>query len=311
MIIQTGNRTDIPAFYSKWFLNRIREGFVMTKNPFNPSQITRYSLDRRVVDLLVFCTKNPLPLLERIDELRDYRMFWFVTVTPYGRDIERNVPDKKTVLEGVRRLSSILGKERVQLRYDPVIITEEYSRERHVREFNEMIEYLDGYIDTCIISFVDLYTKVRRNWPELRAVTYQDRIYLTERFAEIARSHGILIKPCGEGAMYERIKGVDCSGCMTKEVFERAIDSRISLPALKPSRKECACFINADIGQYDTCMHLCRYCYANANEELVRKNYENHDPDSPLITGRVMDSDNITEAKQKSWIDNQLMFDIF
>ena len=100
MIIQTGMRTDIPAFYSKWFLNRIKEGYVCVRNPYNPKQVTKYSLLPEVVDLIAFCTKKPLPMLLFLDELKPYGQYWFVTITPYGRDIEPNVPDKETVMEG-------------------------------------------------------------------------------------------------------------------------------------------------------------------------------------------------------------------
>ena len=311
MIIQTGNRTDIPAFYSDWFLNRIKEGFVMTRNPFNPGRITKYRLDPEVVDLLVFCTKNPSPLLERIDELERFRMFWFVTITPYSKDIEPNVPDKMNVLKDIRRLSEKLGKERVQLRYDPIIINEKYTLKRHVEAFEKITSFLEGYIDTVIISFVDLYEKVRINWPELKEVDPDLRFKISKIFAKTAEKRNILIKTCGEGEKYEKIQNVDCSGCMTKEVFERAVGRRLDIPKLPPSRKECSCLINADIGQYNTCMHLCRYCYANAERNLVINNHEQHDPTSPLLVGKVREGDIITESKQKSWINNQLMFDIF
>ena len=111
MIIQTGMRTDIPAFYSKWFLNRIKEGYVCVRNPYNPKQVTKYSLSPEVVDLIAFCTKNPLPMLPFLDELKPYGQYWFVTITPYGRDIEPNVPDKETVMEGFKELSDVVGAD--------------------------------------------------------------------------------------------------------------------------------------------------------------------------------------------------------
>ena len=109
MIIQTGMRTDIPAFYSKWFLNRIKEEYVLVRNPYNPSQVTKYSLSPEVVDLIAFCTKNPEPMLSHMNVLKPYGQYWFVTITPYGKDIEPNVPDKETVMEDFKRLSDIVG----------------------------------------------------------------------------------------------------------------------------------------------------------------------------------------------------------
>ena len=99
MIIQTGSRTDIPAFYSRWFLNRLEEGYVMVRNPYNPSAVTRYDLNPEVVDMILFCTKNPAPMLPHMDKLKDYGQFWFVTLTPYGKDIEPNMPDKRNIIK--------------------------------------------------------------------------------------------------------------------------------------------------------------------------------------------------------------------
>ena len=94
-------RTDIPAFYSEWFINRIKEGFVFVRNPYNPVQVTRYSLSPDVVDLISFCTKNPAPMLGKMEHLDPYGQYWFVTITPYGKDIEPNVPDKQKVMERI------------------------------------------------------------------------------------------------------------------------------------------------------------------------------------------------------------------
>ena len=146
MIIQTGMRTDIPAFYSKWFLNRIKEGYVCVRNPYNPKQVTKYSLSPEVVDLIAFCTKNPLPMLPFLDELKPYGQYWFVTITPYGRDIEPNVPDKETVMEGFKELSDVVGADSMGWRYDPIFIDKKHSVEWHISEFekNVLFCYLDG-----------------------------------------------------------------------------------------------------------------------------------------------------------------------
>ena len=121
MIIQTGMRTDIPAFYSKWFLNRIKEGYVLVRNPYNERQVTRYCLAPDVVDLIAFCTKNPAPMLPYMNVLKPYGQYWFVTITPYGRDIEPNVPDKEKVMDDFKKLSDIVGVDSMGWRYDPMI----------------------------------------------------------------------------------------------------------------------------------------------------------------------------------------------
>lgn len=127
MIIQTGMRTDIPAFYSQWFLNRIKEGFVLVRNPYHPSQVMRYRLSPDVVDLIAFCTKNPTLMLPHLDALDAYGQYWFVTITPYGKEIEPYVPEKQKVVEAFQKLSERIGAECVGWRYDPIFIDETYS----------------------------------------------------------------------------------------------------------------------------------------------------------------------------------------
>ena len=176
MIINTGQRTDIPAFYTPWFMNRVRAGEVLARNPFNPKRITRYRLDPEVTDALIFCTKNPKPLLPHLEELRRFRMFWFVTITPYGPEIEPGVPDKDAVMDSFARLSEVLGKEAVSWRYDPVFITEKYSLSFHREAFARMAGKLSAYTDQAVISFIDLYEKTVRNFPQARAVTAGARL---------------------------------------------------------------------------------------------------------------------------------------
>ena len=219
MIIQTGSRTDIPAFYSRWFLNRLEEGYVMVRNPYNPSAVTRYDLNPEVVDMILFCTKNPAPMLPHMDKLKDYGQFWFVTLTPYGKDIEPNMPDKRNIIKSFKELSDIVGPDAVTWRYDPILVDENYTVERHLTAFETIARELSGYTRECVISFVDLYKKVQRNYPELKAVTYKDRLKLGAHMKEIADHFGMNLKTCGEGdelAPY----GANCSGCMTIETYE-------------------------------------------------------------------------------------------
>ena len=275
MIINTGQRTDIPAFYADWFVNRLKAGFVLVRNPYNPRSVTRYRLSPEVVDLIGFCTKNPAPMLPHLDLLRPYGQFWYVTITPYGKEIEPGVPDKREVLDSFRRLSDTVGPDRMGWRYDPVFISGEYPAERHIRAFEYMAQTLSGYTRTAVISFVDLYEKTKRNFPD-----------------ELARF------------------GADCSGCMTVAMYEQALGRRLKVPKTAPARKECACYLGGDIGAYNTCGHLCRYCYANYDAATVRKNLAAHDPESPLLIGRLEPGDQVHEAKQESWIDPQITMEL-
>jgi len=309
MIINTGQRTDIPAFYADWFVNRLKAGFVLVRNPYNPRSVTRYRLSPEVVDLIGFCTKNPAPMLPHLDLLRPYGQYWYVTITPYGKEIEPGVPDKREVLDSFRRLSDTVGPDRMGWRYDPVFISGEYPAERHIRAFEYMAQTLSGYTRTAVISFVDLYEKTKRNFPEVRPVTAEQRLLLGKVFVEIAGQYGMTVRPCGEGDELARF-GADCSGCMTVAMYEQALGRRLKVPRTAPARKECACYLGGDIGAYNTCGHLCRYCYANYDAATVRKNLAAHDPESPLLIGRLEPGDQVHEAKQESWIDPQITMEL-
>lgn len=309
MIIQAGMRTDIPAFYSKWFLNRLKEGFVLVRNPYNPSLVTRYELNPEVVDLIAFCTKNPAPMLPHLKELKSYGQYWFVTITPYGKDIEPNVPDKEQVMRDFQMLSREVGVDSMGWRYDPILIDQTYTVERHIADFTHMAETLAGYTNTCVISFLDLYQKVKRNFPEAREVSKPERIALGQAFVEIGNRYGMKIKACAEGTELAPY-GVDCSGCMTLETFETALHGHLDAPKMKSARKECACYLGSDIGAYDTCGHLCRYCYANTNAALVRENIRRHDSKSPFLLGSLKPGETIHQAKQESWLDRQMRLEL-
>lgn len=306
MILNTGCRTDIPAYYSKWFYNRIKDGYVLTRNPYYPQQVLKYRLDPEVVDILCFCTKNPEPMLSRISELKGFRQFWFVTMTPYGKEIEPYVPDKANVLESIKKLSDLVGAKAVGWRYDPIFITEKYSADAHVRAFEEMAAGLQGKVNSCVISFLDLYEKTRRNFPTARAVTGKEQLLLAAELAKIGAHYGIPIRTCCENPALAKC-GVDVSGCMTREVLEAAAGCRLMVPKKKKSpRAQCNCLLGADIGMYNTCPHGCIYCYANYDRKTVEENVKQHDPDSPFLIGGFREGDKIIEVHQESYIDGQL-----
>jgi len=304
MIINTGQRTDIPAFYSEWFANRLRAGFVCVRNPYDPGQVSRYRLDPSVVDVIGFCTKNAAPMFRYMDLLRDYGQFWYFTITPYGRDIEPNVPDKRRLLDDFRRLSDRVGTHSVGWRYDPILVWGRYSMEYHLRAFEQMARALDGYTRTVVISFIDLYPKVRRNFPEVREVPESQRLALGKAIIDIASAHGMTVRPCAEGDALAAY-GADCGGCMRIGDYEQAIGKRLNAPKRKGARAACACYLSCDIGAYNTCRHLCRYCYANADPEIVLAQSRLHDPLSPFLIGDFMDGDRIHDVPQASWIDGQ------
>lgn len=302
MIIHTGLRTDIPAFYSEWFLNRLRAGEVCVRNPYNTMSVTKYSLSPSVVDLICFCTKNPSPLLSdnAAALLEPYGQLWFVTITPYGKLYEPNVPDKAEVMDSFRQLSKIVGSKRVSWRYDPVFLCGKYTVEQHKKSFEKICRGLSGYTNECIVSFIDLYPKVKKNFPEISEVSFEIQLELADFFVRVGERFGIKIKSCGESAELSKV-GVDVSGCMRKIAYERAVGDSMHFPERRQNRKECDCFLGCDIGVYNSCAHFCRYCYANYSRSAVLENIKNHDPNSPFLIGNFKFGDKIHEPLQKSW----------
>ncbi|MBQ2509840.1 MAG: DUF1848 family protein, partial [Erysipelotrichaceae bacterium] len=219
--------------------------------------------------------------------------------------IEPNVPDKHRLLEDFRKLSDIVGENAVGWRYDPIFLSEKYTMDYHIHAFRQMAEALDGYTHTVVISLIDLYPKVRRNFPEAREVTPEQRLQLGKQIIEIASSHGMIVKPCAEGNDLAQF-GADCGGCMKISDYEKAIGRKLNVRNPKGARAECACYLSCDIGAYNTCKHLCRYCYANAEADTVLSNSKRHDPDSPVLIGNYEEGDRIHDVEQKSWIEDQI-----
>ena len=303
MILNTGLRTDIPGFFSEWFYNRIEEGFVYVRNPYVKNQIYSYRLDPELIDCIIFCTKNPKPMLENLEKIDKFNQYWHITITPYEKEIEPNVPPMNDVLGSFKYLSKKLGKENVTLRYDPIFINEKYTLEKHIESFEYIANSLSDYTTEAIISFIDLYEKTKRNFPKAREVTKDERLKLGKEFAQIGKKNNITIKTCVEGTELDKF-GIDSSGCMTKEVIERAINKNLNIPKQKARNGECYCLLNNDIGEYNTCAHGCLYCYANSNKKLVKRNLKLHDPKSPILIGEIKEDDIIKEMKQKSLIIN-------
>lgn len=302
MILNTGQRTDIPAFYSAWFMNRVREGFVLVRNPFHPQAVTRYEIRPDLVDLIGFCSKNPEPMLPHVPVLDSmgFGQFWYVTITPYGRDIEPGVPDKHRMLDVFRQLSALVGKDRIGWRYDPILLNETYTADYHRRAFAAMADALEGAAETCVISFIQLYPKLSRTFPEARPLTQEEKICLGKDLIHIAADHGMSIRTCGMGGLLVPY-GASSSACMTADLYQTAAGTPLRFPHYKPSRSECSCYLSCDIGAYASCAHFCRYCYANGDPRNIRGNMRRHDPASPFLIGASLPGDVIHQAEQKSW----------
>lgn len=310
MILSVSRRTDIPNYYSDWFYNRIKEGYLYVKNPMNTHQISRIDLSPEVVDCIVFWTKNPAAMIDRLDELKDYKYYFQFTITGYGRDVEAGLPDKKEVIiPTFQRLSEIVGKDKVIWRYDPILINEKYTAEYHIRAFTKIAEALKDYTTKAIISFVDLYAKTQRNTKGLNIKDLNDEEMKTiaKQMAEIAHANGLEIESCAELIDLEEV-GVKHGCCIDKNLIEQIIGCPVKGNKDKNQREECGCFESVEIGTYNTCKNGCKYCYANYNEEQVVSQTHLYDPDSPILCAKIdeKNGDKINIRKVQSLKDNQI-----
>ena len=190
MILNTGGRTDTVQYYTDWLLRRFQEGYVLSRNPLFPHKVTRYELTPEQVDCVVFCSKNYAPILPRLHEITDrFPTYFYYTITAYGRDIEPGVPSLEASMETLLQLSRQVGRQRLAWRYDPVLLTETYTIQRHLDAFAHMAETLTPYVDRCIFSFVERYKKLETNMPELLPLTPEDREALAQGLGAIAQEH--------------------------------------------------------------------------------------------------------------------------
>ncbi len=302
MIISASRRTDIPNYYSEWFFNRIKEGFLYVQNPMNPRQISKIGLSPEVVDCIVFWTKNPEPMLERLDELWEYKYYFQFTLTGYGKDIECNIPHKRDkMLDIFRKLSEKAGNKNVIWRYDPILFAGAYTEEYHLRAFEQIAEALSGYTRKCVISFADIYIKNKKQMEKLRAyeLSEPELIEFSERIAGIAKAKGITVSSCAETIDLSGC-GIEHNCCIDRKLIEEIVGCPIKVQKDKNQRAVCGCVESVEIGAYNTCPNGCKYCYANSSLETAAKNFKSHDPHSPLLCGQVRPGDKVTERKMES-----------
>ena len=302
MILNTDGRTDTVQYYTKWLLKRIEEGYVLSRNPLFPDKVTRYELTPDTVDCMVFCSKDYGPILPYIEDIAGrFHTYFHYSITAYGKDVEPGVPSIEQSVDTLIRLSEIVGKERIAWRYDPVLLTDTYTVQKHLDTFSRMSERLAPYVDRCIFSFVEMYKKLETNMPELIPLTESDRDKLAEGLGSAAGRHGLLIQACGSNGDYTRY-GIRASGCVTLDILGVANGIGFRNLKHKGMREGCHCIESRDIGTYDTCLNGCKYCYANKDPQKVRDNYKLHDPDSPLLLGHVKPTDTVQQDSQKSYL---------
>ena len=313
MIISASRRTDIPAFYSEWFMNRLRAGFVYVKNPMNQRQISKIALDPKLVDCIAFWTKNAEPMLDKLDEIDSlgFKYYFQWTLTPYGKCVESKLPDKKEIVERFKQLSDKIGSHRMVWRYDPVIVSPRFTVEYHVHHFAELCEALSGYVHRCIFSYVDRYARVTGRTQGIVDSGTETRVMLkiAGEFSEIAIRKRISLASCAEQIELGQF-GIGHASCIDRQTVEKIAGHAVEAEKTKGQREFCGCIASVDIGAYDSCAHGCIYCYATSGENMVRGKMKKHDVASPLLMGEPCPEDKITERVVKSAkrIQNSLFY---
>ena len=313
MILSVSRRTDIPNYYSEWFFNRLKDGFLYVRNPMNFHQISEIKISPDVVDCIVFWTKNPLPMMERLDELEAYNYYFQFTLTGYGNDVERNLPNKKTsVIPIFQELSNKIGKEKVVWRYDPIFFSNRYNVQYHLKAFRSIAEALSGYTEKCVISFLDIYPKNKKNMDNLLSYDLSDSELreFAKELRIIEKKNHIKIGICSEKVDLDEY-GINHNSCIDKELIEKIIGCKLKINKDKNQRIECGCVESVEVGTYNTCKNGCVYCYANYSAKSVESNFQKYDPLSPLLCGHIEKDDRISTRKVVSLKETQIsIFDI-
>ncbi len=294
MIISASRRTDIPAYFSDWFYNRIERGFVLVRNPMNIHQVSKINIKPDVVDCIVFWTRNPRKFIGQLDKLEKYQFYFQYTITGYDRQLEPNVPSVEESISCFQTLSKSIGVHRVIWRYDPIIISDECSLKYHTSHFDSIAEKLSGYTRKCVISFVDYYKKTVKNLKntKYKEITVDEIIELSNQLSNLGKKYNITLASCSEAIDLEKY-GIAHGKCIDDKLIEELTGFALDIDKDKSQRKECGCVASIDIGAYNTCPNGCLYCYANYDLNSVRLNYAEHDCNSDLIYGKLSEQDKI------------------
>jgi hypothetical protein len=294
VIISASRRTDIPALYHQWFMNRIRDGFCLVPNPFNRRQISRVSLKVEDVDALVFWSKNPHPMLKHLDELDrlEYPYYFLFTLNDYPSELEPGLPDLKERIRTFKLLAQRVGPKRVIWRYDPIVISSISSFAFHERRFERLSRSLSGYTGRVIVSAVSYYRKTERRLGELadqgitvhkHGVDHPEMLALLSSLSTLALASGMEMQSCAEQRDLRPV-GLSPASCIDGRLIQE-LGGTASLTKDPGQRPHCRCVPSRDIGVNDTCVHGCRYCYATRDPVLACRRHAEHDPRSPMLWG--------------------------
>ncbi len=296
MIISASRRTDIPAFYAQWFINRIRAGYCTVPNPYNRKQVSHISLRPEDVDIIVFWTRNPQPLIPYLKELDQlgYRYYFQYTVMNNPRPIDAMTPLLSYSLKIFKKLSNLIGPERVIWRYDPIVISNITDIEFHTDTYKHIAETLKNYTQRSVISLLDIYPKLKKRLQSLKdngveMVDYNknfDKCFdeLMYTLAGVAEQNKMEIVSCAEDPGLTKYS-IEPGKCIDDNYIKRVFGIDVSHKKDPYQREACGCVVSRDIGVYDTCLSGCQYCYATTSFEKAKALYKNHDPDSTSMVG--------------------------
>ena len=255
------------------------------------------------VDCLLFCSKNYKPILEHIGGIDEkYNILCNYTITAYGKDIEPKVPTINQSIKTLERLSDIVGRNKILWRYDPILLTEKYTVEKHLETFEYMASEISPLVYRCIFSFVDMYKKVEENMPEIIPLTDDDKVRLLKGIGEISEKYNLYTQTCATNESYEKY-GIDVAGCTTQEILEQAHDVVYKDVKASGIRENCHCIPSRDIGAYNSCLSECKYCYANRKPDIPKNVIKLHDEKSPLLLGHLKESDKLIDTEVIRYIE--------
>lgn len=289
LIVSASYRTDIPTFYGKWFMNRLREGYCLTLNPYN-RQPFRVSLSPADVDGFVFWTKNLGPFMSNLEEVRT-RGFPFIvqyTISGYPKALEKAVVDADKSIAHMRALARDFGSRVGVWRYDTILLTSITDEGWHLRNFESLCSKLQGTTDEVVISFAQIYSKTKRSldaagrefgfsWLDPDDETKQRMV---RSLAAISAASGMQLSICSQRQYL--VPGVADARCVDADRLSD-VAGRTVRAKLKGNRKDCGCYESKDIGAYDTCPHGCVYCYAVSSRRKALDHYRSHDPHDALL----------------------------
>jgi hypothetical protein len=289
-IISASRRSDIPAFYSRWFLRRLEDGYCEWIHPFN-GKVQRVSLLPQDCLAIVFWTRNPAPLLPALRELRSSGHFacFHVTVNGYPKPLESHCPELSLSLRRVREVSDEVGPESVVWRYDPIVVSSRTPLTFHIEQFSSIAQSLEGAIRRVYFSFANRYGKTRRSFERLsqqHGIRFpepsgSERRELVLRLRDAAARHGMTLYACCEDQLVG--EGVEKGRCVDLEWIRRLRPDVDEQPKRRPTREQCGCTESVDVGAYDTCVFGCCYCYATNSREAALARLREHDPDDTLL----------------------------